>query len=47
MAAKIYNPTHTLAYCSTYDPESINCQKCECKYTDIEETIALQECEAF
>ena len=47
MAAKIYTPTHTLAYCASYDPESINCQKCECECTDVEEALALQECEAF
>lgn len=47
MAAKIYNPTHTLAYCASYDPKSANCQKCECQYTDIEESLILQECDAF
>ena len=47
MAAKKYMPTHDLAYCSQYNPDSSSCQNCNCNYVDIEETIILQECHAF
>lgn len=47
MAVKKYMPTHDLAYCSQYDPDSSICQNCNCSRVDIEEAMILQECDAF